>query len=50
MRQGSNDEQQLAQDLADRLVEYARMCMFKKNKVSPFESQSNRSLYYWPTK
>jgi protein phosphatase PTC7 len=37
MRQGA-DEQQQAQDLADRLVEYARVCMFKKNKVSPFES------------
>lgn len=37
MRQSSTEEQQ-AQDIADRLVEYARSCMFKKNKVSPFES------------
>jgi len=37
MRQGASEERQ-AQDLADRLVEYARICMFKKNKVSPFES------------
>lgn len=36
MRQYSTEEQQ-AQDLADRLVEYALACMFKKNKVSPFE-------------
>lgn len=37
MRQKSTEEQQ-AQDLADRLIEYARCCMFQKNKVSPFES------------
>lgn len=37
MRQTSTEEQQ-AQDLADRLIEYAQSCMFKKDKVSPFES------------
>jgi hypothetical protein len=37
MRPTSTEEQQ-AQDIADRLVEYARSCMFKKNRVSPFES------------
>lgn len=39
MRQGLNEERS-AQDLADRLVEYARVCMFKKDKVSPFQSWS----------
>lgn len=40
MRQGLNEERS-AQDLADRLVEYARVCMFKKDKVSPFQSWSS---------
>ncbi|KAF8514031.1 phosphatase 2C-like domain-containing protein [Gautieria morchelliformis] len=46
MRQTSTEEQQ-AQDLADRLVEYARSCMFKKNKVSPFEKGAVREGIYY---
>ncbi|KAF8575553.1 protein serine/threonine phosphatase 2C [Ramaria rubella] len=46
MRQASNEEQQ-AQDLADRLVEYARICMFKKTKVSPFEKSASREGIYF---
>lgn len=41
MRQGLNEERS-AQDLADRLVEYARICMFKKDKVSPFQMNAAR--------
>lgn len=47
MRQGSNDETQQSQDLADRLVEYARTCMFKKDKVSPFEKSATREGIYY---
>ncbi|GJJ12445.1 hypothetical protein Clacol_006687 [Clathrus columnatus] len=41
MRQGSSEDRS-AQDLADRLVEYARVCMFKKDKVSPFQVNAER--------
>lgn len=46
MRQYSTEEQQ-AQDLADRLVEFARICMFKKNKVSPFENNATREGVFY---
>jgi len=46
MRQGT-DEAQQAQDLADRLVEYGRICMFKKDKVSPFEKKAAREGVYY---
>ena len=37
-RGGSEDEQ--VQAIADGLVDYARQCMLKKNRVSPFERGS----------
>ncbi|KAK7467165.1 Protein phosphatase 2C 7 [Stygiomarasmius scandens] len=38
-RQGGSEEQQV-QMMADRLVEYSRICMMDTRKVSPFESES----------
>lgn len=36
-RAGGTEEEQV-QAMADRMVEYARECMFQRRRVSPFES------------
>ncbi|KAG5642190.1 hypothetical protein DXG03_003428 [Asterophora parasitica] len=40
-RRGGTEDQQV-QAIADRLVEYARQCMTKKARVSPFEREAAR--------
>ncbi|KAF5380829.1 hypothetical protein D9615_003946 [Tricholomella constricta] len=40
-RRGGTEDQQV-QSIADRLVEYARQCMNKKARVSPFEREAAR--------
>jgi hypothetical protein len=39
LRGGVAEEEQ-AQNIADNLVEWARTCMYRVNKVSPFECKS----------
>ncbi|KAI0831284.1 protein serine/threonine phosphatase 2C [Trametes gibbosa] len=40
-------EDQEAQDMAERIVEYARMCMFNRKRVSPFERAAAREGMYF---
>ncbi|KZT31609.1 hypothetical protein SISSUDRAFT_1072613 [Sistotremastrum suecicum HHB10207 ss-3] len=45
-RSGVSESQQ-AQDLADRIVQYAQACMHNKSRLSPFERAAGREgLYY----
>lgn len=37
---GGRTEDEQVQDMADRMVEYSRLCMKSKTRVSPFESAS----------
>jgi len=37
---GGRTEDEQVQDMADRMVEYSRLCMKSKTRVSPFESMS----------
>ena len=41
---GGRTEDEQVQDMADRMVEYSRLCMKSKTRVSPFESTSILSL------
>ena len=41
------DEARTAQAIADRLIEYSVACMWKKDRVSPFERAAARAGQFW---
>jgi len=45
-RAGGSEDQQ-AQAMADRMVEYASQCMKNRNRVSPFEREAARQGMYF---
>ncbi|KJA27224.1 hypothetical protein HYPSUDRAFT_35836, partial [Hypholoma sublateritium FD-334 SS-4] len=45
-RAGASEQQQV-QIMADRMVEYARLCMKSKTRVSPFEREASREGMYF---
>jgi len=45
-RTGGSEERQV-QTMADRMVDYARDCMFKRHRTSPFEREAARHNMYF---
>lgn len=39
VKRSISSEAEQVQDISDRLIQYARVCMGKENRVSPFESE-----------
>lgn len=44
---GGRTEDEQVQDMADRMVEYSRLCMKSKTRVSPFEREASRQGMYF---
>jgi len=45
-RSGKTEDEQV-QAMADRMVEYSRLCMKSKTRVSPFEREASRQGMYF---
>jgi len=47
VRRAGGPEERQAQDIADRMVQYARTCMSDKRRVSPFQKAAARVGQYF---